>query len=326
MGELKLTFVNVGYGEAILLECPDPTRKNGTFTMLIDGGSARADEFAGNTSGRQPLTEYLRDGGPDHLDLMVSTHIHEDHICGLLGVAETMLPGELWQTLSPATTASMRPIEPSLSTLSRENFMAALNTHQALCAMMGRAQRPVRTLRAGDAGMLCPELTYRVLAPGAAQADALERDIRRLYSEKDEAFFAVLDSLDSRMNNGSIMLLLDYCGSRILLPGDTNYLGYEGIDPQQLAADIFKVGHHGQLDGADAALLDAVAPKAVVCCASSDRRYNSARPELLQLIGEKGATTYFSDCPQLPGLDLPPHRALTFTVEESGAWSAAYIL
>ena len=40
MGELRLTFVNVGYGEAMVLECPDPARRSGTFVMVIDGGSA----------------------------------------------------------------------------------------------------------------------------------------------------------------------------------------------------------------------------------------------------------------------------------------------
>ena len=37
MEKLKLTFVNVGYGEAALLECPDPAFPGGTFVMVIDG-------------------------------------------------------------------------------------------------------------------------------------------------------------------------------------------------------------------------------------------------------------------------------------------------
>ena len=39
---MKVTFVNVGYGEAILLECPDPARPGGAFVMVIDGGSGEA--------------------------------------------------------------------------------------------------------------------------------------------------------------------------------------------------------------------------------------------------------------------------------------------
>ena len=36
MEHMKLTFVNVGYGEAILLECPDPRFADGVFVMVID--------------------------------------------------------------------------------------------------------------------------------------------------------------------------------------------------------------------------------------------------------------------------------------------------
>ena len=128
------------------------------------------------------------------------------------------------------------------------------------------------------------------------------------------------------MNNFSLMLLLDYRGTRVLLPGDTNVAGYGHVDPADLRADIFKVGHHGQKDGADEALLRAVSPKAVVCCASSDRRYNSAHPDLMRTITAGGAALYFSDCPSLPEEmePAPPHGALTFTLEPEGAFTACY--
>lgn len=324
---MKLTFVNVGYGEAILLECPDPAYENGIFVMLIDGGSARADEFADAASGRLPLVEYLRTEGPGHIDLMVSTHIHEDHICGLLPVAEKWKPSALWQMLSADVTAHMRPLDPACgSTLSQDNFMRALNAHKALCVAMAADGRPVRTLRAGDAGRLCENLTYQVLAPSKVQAEELEQRVRNLYAAEGEAFFETLNALDGRMNNGSLVLLLNYRGTRFLLPGDTNVLGYEEIDPAVLRADLFKVGHHGQKDGADQRLLDAIKPKAVVCCASSDRRYNSAHPDVLELLRRNGAELYFSDCPNLPGLNVPPHRAVTFTVDATGALSAEYTI
>ena len=55
MEELKLTFVNVGYGEAALLECPAPAFPGGTFVMVIDGGSAEAEEYRDSATGRIPL-------------------------------------------------------------------------------------------------------------------------------------------------------------------------------------------------------------------------------------------------------------------------------
>ena len=80
--KLTVTFVNVGYGEAILLESPDPSKPDGVFTALIDGGSAEDSEFADRSSGRVRIEEYLEKRGTRRLDLAVSTHIHEDHRCG----------------------------------------------------------------------------------------------------------------------------------------------------------------------------------------------------------------------------------------------------
>ena len=90
---MTLTFFNVGYGEAALLQCPDPSRPDGVFTALIDGGGAEASEFADRSSGRIPVQEYLA-AHPARIDLMVSTHTHEDHICGL--------PEAAWQAATDA--------------------------------------------------------------------------------------------------------------------------------------------------------------------------------------------------------------------------------
>ena len=57
--ELRLTFINVGYGEAILINAPDAARPDGRFYALIDGGSAADSEFADRTSGRIRAEEYL---------------------------------------------------------------------------------------------------------------------------------------------------------------------------------------------------------------------------------------------------------------------------
>lgn len=325
---MKLTFVNVGYGEAILLECPDPRFADGVFVMVIDGGSAEAKEFSDRTTGRLPLAEYLHTHGPGHIDLMVSTHIHEDHICGLLSAARDFVPAVLWQTLPPEAAAHMHPLDVSLAQNdSQGKFLRALNDYQSLCFLLEQHVSPIQALHAGDTFELCQGLTCRVLAPSPSRAAELETCCQDLFDEAEpENFLKKLSALDGRMNNYSLMLLLDYRGTRILLPGDTNRLGYEDVDPACLNADLFKVGHHGQKDGASEELLAAIRPRAVVCCASSDRRYNSAHPDMLRMIAENGAALYFSDCPQLPGLDLPPHCALTFTVGAAGVLSAQYIV
>ena len=282
--ELRLTFINVGYGEAILIDAPDAARPDGRFYALIDGGSAADSEFADRTSGRIRAEEYL--APLPRLDLAVSTHIHEDHLCGLLRVCRDHPPSVLRQTLPPGFYRSLHPLgDASARNLSERNFLAALDDYRKLCAMQELYRTPQGV----------PE-----------------------FREK-------LDALDASMNNFSLILRLTFGKNRILLPGDTNRAGYGGIPPEKLAADIFKVGHHGQLDGADAALVNAVRPRFSVCCASSDRRYNSAHPDTMRLLKDSGAELYFSDCPPVDGQSIPPHRALEFTICADGAASARYL-
>lgn len=323
---MKLTFVNVGYGEAILLECPDPSRPSGVFVMVIDGGSAEEEEYRDRASGRIPLAEYLEDRGLDRIDVMVSTHVHEDHLCGLLPLPGRWPPGELWQALPPDLYRALRPLPlfPE-ATPSQRKFLQAMNDYRTLCAGVEAAGGALRTLSAGWEARPCPGLTVRCLGPSPEKTAELAELYADLYREEDPAAFRrKLTALDGAMNNYSLILRLDWRGTRVLLPGDANRLGYGGIVREDLAADLFKVGHHGQRDGADAALIAAVRPKAVVCCASSDRRYHSADPELLRQLSDSGAALWFSDCPELDGLDLPPHRALVFRVGAEGALAAEY--
>lgn len=326
MEKMKLTFVNVGYGEAMVLECPDPARPGGAFVMVIDGGSGEAEEYRDRTSGRIPLAEYLSARGLGHIDVMAVTHIHEDHLCGLAPLPDRWPPGELWQTLPEGFYRSLRRLpSPGGLPVSQEKFLASINDYQTLCAGVEERGGVLRALRAGWEARPCPGLTVRCLGPSSERAAELAERYGELNREEDPAAFRrKLTALDGAMNNYSMILLLDYRGTRILLPGDTNRAGYGEIPPQELRAHLFKVGHHGQRDGADEVLLRAIRPRGVVCCASSDRRYESAHPELLRLLREGGADLWFSDCPRLTGLNLPPHEALVFTVGAEGAYTAEY--
>lgn len=327
MEKMKLTFVNVGYGEAVLIECPDPARPGGAFVMVIDGGSGEAQEYQDRTSGRLPLAEYLTLRGLDHIDAMVCTHVHEDHLCGLVPVMDRWSPGELWQTLPESLHRSLRPLPvPEGAAVSQQKFLRSIDDYRLLCAKAETAGCALKTVAAGWEARPCPGLTVRCLGPSRERAAELAARFEALNREEDPAAFRQkLSALDGGMNNYSAVLLLDYRGTRVLLPGDTNRQGYGGIAPADLRAHVFKVGHHGQRDGADEALIRAVRPEAVVCCASSDRRYESAHPELLRLLSDSGAELWFSDCPRLSGLNVPPHEALVFSIGAEGEWKAAYV-
>ena len=241
--KLTVTFVNVGYGEAILLESPDPSKPDGVFTALIDGGSAEDSEFADRSSGRVRIEEYLEKRGTRRLDLAVSTHIHEDHLCGLLRAARITPPAVLWQTLPPDLYRSLRPLDGSVArNLSESKFMQALNDYGTLCALVEDHGGTILAPKSGQELVIAPDLTVQILSPSTKKQLALADEINALYNSANvcSTFLQRLDALDARMNNYSLILRLNYRGTRILLPGDTNVTGYDGIDPADLRADLFK--------------------------------------------------------------------------------------
>lgn len=92
---MEIAFINVGYGDAILIQAHG-------FTMLLDGGSAMASEFD-RFAHRIRAADYLERVGISHIDLLVISHIHEDHVCGLERILEQIPLREIRLPL-PATS------------------------------------------------------------------------------------------------------------------------------------------------------------------------------------------------------------------------------
>lgn len=68
---LRVTFLDVGQGDAVLLQAPEGQ------TALVDAG-------------RSNVVPLLREMGVEQIDLLVATHPHADHIGGMAGVIQAM--------------------------------------------------------------------------------------------------------------------------------------------------------------------------------------------------------------------------------------------
>lgn len=67
----SILFIDVGQGDAALIEC------DGRY-MLIDGGKTT------KSTSDNPVYQVLESRGIHHLDLLVISHLHEDHYGGLI--------------------------------------------------------------------------------------------------------------------------------------------------------------------------------------------------------------------------------------------------
>jgi competence protein ComEC len=100
-GSLTVHFIDVGQGDSILIESPS---KN----VLIDGGS--------RDSG---VLEYLQENDIVHLDLVIGTHPHDDHIGGLTAVLGSIPVTEIYDPGIPYTT---KTFEDYMSVIDEKNI------------------------------------------------------------------------------------------------------------------------------------------------------------------------------------------------------------
>lgn len=92
---LKVHFIDVGQGDAILVQTPSGQN------MLID---------AGENSRGDTVVDYLTSQGVTNLDVVVGTHPHSDHIGGLDTVIDCFPVSSIYMPQATQTTQSFRDV------------------------------------------------------------------------------------------------------------------------------------------------------------------------------------------------------------------------
>jgi competence protein ComEC len=85
--DLKLSFIDVGHGDSILIEFPKGKR------MLIDGGGLYEDRF---DTGKNVIAPFLWKKKIRKIDTLVLTHPDPDHLKGLIFIAAQFSIGQFW--------------------------------------------------------------------------------------------------------------------------------------------------------------------------------------------------------------------------------------
>lgn len=88
---LRVTFLDVGQGDAAVIQTPD-----GRVALIDGGGYPGTDERDGDDPGNRIVVPFLRSQGIQAVDLIVPTHPDDDHVQGLVAVTQQMPVRAAW--------------------------------------------------------------------------------------------------------------------------------------------------------------------------------------------------------------------------------------
>ena len=245
---LTVFFIDPSYGslsgDAMLIRTP-----NG-FNYLIDGGDRRSDWNCGDDR-ILPMLDSL---GITHLDGIVGTHPHSDHIGGLIAVLQEIPVYKVWDCGWTGDASG-----------TYEDFLWEIQASGA-------------EYIEGYRGMVLdwdPDLQIEILHPQPSPGTG-------------------------NMNTSSIVIRMTFESVTFLFTGDLET--DDGEDdvlsyylPEDLRADVLKVGHHGSSDATGNAWLDAVEPSYAAIEVGSGNPYGHPHSELLNRLDSRGIPVYRTD-------------------------------
>ena len=271
---MELYFLSVGYGEAIVL-------LDSEKCMVIDGGPG-ADSAAYREPGTIRLADFLEEKGVQRIDLMLCTHLHDDHISGLADAAERFPVREFWVNCWPQSdlgTAIEAALPACPYDLSLRLFTTGLQSLERLRRALAAQHTVIRERTASaDFEPLFAESRIRLFGMDEARLARRREQFEAFCAENDpERQRDAMRRFDRDENSCSLACCLDLGTWKAFLTGDL-CAGWDErcAQPDFPRAELLKITHHGQKDGMPQSLVEACDPSVFLMCADAARTFNSA--------------------------------------------------
>ena len=282
-GLLTWTMIDVGFGDSHLLTMPGTGRR-----VLIDAGERRD---APN------VERFLEEAGVTRLDDVLITHIHEDHIGGLVGSWNDPDDGVLG-TIETGTL------------IDAPNHSASRGAFDELVALAARRAIPRVTVATGATDATDPVLAWD---PSVRVAVLHAGGGRALGGESESDW----------INDDSIVLRLTYGAVSVVMGGDAEAPVEALLIASQadLGATVLKVHHHGSANASEPAYLAAVDPRVGLIPITKFESFGGSLPSgiVLDRLHSRGVDVYASDRGEPLGLAAIADEGWNVTVHTDGA-------
>lgn len=314
---LVLDFINVGNGDSILVREMEGTRQR--FAMLVDCGHDRLvrddhPPLKEERSCRIYAGDFLREQGVTHLDVLLVTHFHRDHIGGLSRVLQAVTVGELLTSYVPPDGAG--PLDPDGDNGLPKAARNLLRSVEMYALPLARYRD-----RIGRVTELPGDRTERRQLTADLSMDILFGEPALYPRQKavyDAAFRGERNSYDlvhwgKSMNVSSLRQRLHYHGREIVLGGDAYAHMWE--TETATPCDILKVPHHASLSSTTRKFLAMLRPRTAVVCVAAGRPDERPHPYIISLLREFTEDVRFTDAVDIPGLVEPAfHKSIRIEI------------
>ncbi|MCD9025084.1 ComEC/Rec2 family competence protein [Cohnella silvisoli] len=267
MTKVNLQFLDVGWGDAHLIRLP-----SGCLT-LIDGGDGTV------SPDQDHPVSWMDRQGIEHLDWLILTHIHEDHLNGLLDIARAKSVSKAVLPYEPFKLMPEKVIEQHGNDLTKRVY-GMLTAYLELIHLLG--QQGTEILWRNECGtseqaVLWSEegVSLTHLYPWAG--DPLPAYETLLKSCEGDDLRA-LESFFDLSNDDSSVYRLSFTqdpDKSILFGGDQLEAGWERLAQRMdIQSWVWKVSHHGLPDGFNPRLISLIKPAHCIIPISADRSEN----------------------------------------------------
>lgn len=247
-GQLIISMLDIGQGDAVLIQ-------TGAKNILIDTGDDKYYEDGKKGKENTQLLTELQKLKIDHIDTLVMTHAHADHIGKADKVIAQYGVKELVYNGIPSTS---------------KYFINALKAAKA----NGTQQVKVK---AGDVLDFGNGVSFEIVSPSQSLID------------EDTADIKAKKKVD--VNNESVVGRLTFGNFAMLFTGDAEGPVEKDMAAsygKKLTCQVLKAGHHGSKTSSTAEFLKLVQPESVVMSLGVNNQYGHPHEALLNRLHKQG--------------------------------------
>ena len=252
-GQLTISMLDIGQGDAVLIQ-------TGAKNILIDTGDDKYYEDGKKGKENTQLLTELQKLKIDHIDTLVMTHAHADHIGKADKVIAQYGVKELVYNGIPSTS---------------KYFINALKAAKA----NGTQQVKVK---AGDVLDFGNGVSFEIVSPSQSLID------------EDTAAIKVKKKVD--VNNESVVGRLTFGNFAMLFTGDAEGPVEKDMAAsygKKLKCQVLKAGHHGSKTSSTAEFLKLVQPENVVMSLGVNNQYGHPHEALLNRLQKQGVKNIY---------------------------------